>query len=212
MANKNRKAQLQQANQQKAKQKQYDAATKNMFIFPIIALVVSVLVLLLYFVTFAGLYNAQAPEGNEGLIKGWTFVSAALTGNYTSTELAGGKLAVPFYAFAPEWCETIGVVALFAAVLFIVNVILQVFTIVRKMNVLNIVSAVIGLVASVLLIVCYATAVDLVNSPILPDYCNNNPACSFGSYSIIPAIVALGGTAASVVASVKHIKASALLK
>lgn len=210
MANKNKKTQIQQANQRKIKQQQYEAATKKLFIFPCIAVGLSILVLLLFFVHFADVYNT-ASNSLEFAVNGWTFFVAGLTGTYTSPKLASGFLAVPFYSHAQQWTETVGTVTVIAVFVIVFNLLVQVITIFKKMHSLNVLSAVLSVVSAVLLIVCFAKSIDMNNATIISDYCNN-PACEVRSYAIFPALFALGSAAVSAVATVKHLKASSLLK
>ena len=210
MANKNRKAQMQQANQAKAKQKQYDAATKNLFIFPCIALGLSVLLLLLFFVTFSDVYNTET-KSLEFKVNGWTYFAAGLVGNYSSVEWAGGFLAVPFYKFAEEWVEAVGTLTVITVFVALFNLIIQLVTVLKKFNGLNVVSAVMSLATSILLIVVMAKTIDMNNAKIISDYCGN-PACEVRSCAIFPAIVAFGSCAVSGYAMVKNIQARYLLK
>lgn len=210
MANKNRKAQMQQANQQRVKQQQYDAATKKLFIFPIVAAGLSVLVLLLFFVSFSDVYN-NAVKSLEFNVSGWSYFVAGLTGNYTSPTLAGGFLAVPFYSHAQEWTEAVGTLTVVTMFVVLLNLILQIVTAIKKFNGLNIVSAVLSLATAILLIVIMAKVVDMKNATIISDYCNN-PDCEVRTFAMFPMLVALGGCAVSGVAAAKNIKAQNLRK
>ena len=209
MANKNRKVQAQQASQAKVKQQKYEAATKGLFIFPCISLGLCVITLLSFFANFVEIYLKG--YGVEQSTSGWAFIAALLTNGY-SNPLVSPSLANVFYVFATDWCEPLAIVTLFAALVLIVCVVVNLITIVRKMHALNLASAVLGLASAVLLIVCYAKGLDMKNANILSDFCGNNPNCSIQSYAIIPAIFALGATAVSAVATVKNIKAKNLLK
>ena len=212
MANKNRKIQSQQAQQQKIKQKQYDAATKHLFIFPCIALGLAVLALLFLFVSFAEVYNTQIDNPVEVAVSGWSFFVAGLTGKFSSPAKVYGDLAVPFYLYAAEWCETLALVSVFVVLIAALYVVVQIITIIKKTHVLNIAAAVLGLIAAVLLIVCYAEGLAMKDGEILSTYCNNNPNCSIKSYAIVSAIIMLGATAVNAYAAYKTMQASKLLK
>lgn len=212
MANKNRKTQAHQAQQQKLKQKQYDAATKNLFIFPCIALGLTVLALLFLFVNFAEVYNTQLDNPVEVAVRGWSFFIVGLTGNYTAPNKIYGDLAVPFYLYAAEWCETLALVAVFAVLITVLYAVVQIITIIKKTHGLNIASAVLGLISAVLFIVCYAEGLAMKDGNILSLYCSNNPNCSIKSYAIVSAIIMLGATAVSAFAAYKTLQASKLLK
>ena len=213
MANKNKRSQIQQANQRRANQQRYEVESKKLTLFTLIALGVSVVLLLLLFVNFAGVYNPQAKNGIEVKVSGWSFAIAALTGNYSSDlEAVYGNLAVPFYYYAREFSETVAVFALLTVVVILFNVAVQVITVVKKMYILNCVSAILNVVIAALLIVCFAEALAMKYSDIIPDYCNGNPLCSIGSYAIVPAIFAIGSAAVSVYTTVRYMKVSKLLK
>ena len=218
MANKKRRQEVNQMYQRKAKEQQYQAATKHLYIFPIIALAVSVLVLLLLFVTFADVYQSEL-KVVESSVSGWSFVVSGFThifkGQYIGTNPDTlhlyGALVEPFYDFATEWCETVAILAVVTVIISVVNVIVQAVTIFRRNHLLNLVSAAVSLAAFVLLIVCYAKCIDMNNASIISDYCRN-PACVIRSYAIFPALFALAGGVVSVVATVKYFQASKLLK
>lgn len=212
MANKKRKNDVHQMNQQKAKEQKYDVAVKKIRIFPIIALGISAMVLILMFVTFANIYNSAAGVGVEVSVSGWSFVVAGLTGDFTSPNAVYGDLAHPFYTYAQEWCESLATLSLVVVIMVILTLIVDAVTIVRKNYALNLISVPLSLVTSILLIVCYVKGVDMVNSDIIPIYCNNNPLCSIQSYAIFPALFALGSIPLSIVAAVKYFIARKLLK
>ena len=209
MANKKNKANIQKANQQKIKQKQYEVATKNLFIFPCIALGLSVIALLSFFANFVEIYLQG--YGVEQSTSGWAFIAALLTNGYSSPTLSP-SLANVFYVFAEDWCAPLATVALLGALVLIINLAVQIVTLVKKLNVLNAVSAVLGLLAAILLIVCYAKGLDMKNANILSDFCGGNPNCSIKSYAIVPAILAIGSAAVNAFAAVKTMQASKLLK
>ena len=212
MANKKRKEEIRASYQRKAKEQQYEQATKHLFIFPWIALGVSVFTLLLMFVTFADVYNSAPGVGVEVKVSGWSFVMSGLTGNFTSTESIYGDMAMPFYYYATEWCETVATCSFIAVGVIILNIVLQIFAGIKKLHILNVVSAVLSLVATILLIVCYAQGLAMKNGGILSIYCGGNPLCSIRSFAIFPAIISLGGVVVSTIATAEYMKASKLLK
>ena len=212
MANKKRKNEIRQAYQRKAQEQKFEAAVKKIFIYPCIALAINVLVLVLLFVTFADIYNSSSSVGVEVSVSGWSFVMSALTGNYTSVEPIYGDIAMPFYYYAAEWCQTIGTCALLAAIAVILTLVVQLVTVIRKNHVLNLISLALSVVSFVLLIVCFAKGIDMINSDIIPIYCGGNPLCTIRSYAIIPALLALGGGVVSAIATVKYFQASSLVK
>lgn len=210
MANKKNKAQIQRAQQQQIKQKQYDVATKNLFIFPCIALGLVVIALVSFFANFVEIYASGV--GVEQSVSGWSFIAAFLSNGYTSPSIGTGALANVFYVWAKDWCAPLATVTFIAALILVVNLAAQIVAIVKKMHVLNAVSTVLGLVAVVVLIICYAKGLDMKNAEILSGFCKGNPICSIKSYAIVPAILTIGATAVNAFASVKYFQSSALLK
>ena len=171
-----------------------------------------VLLLLLLFVNFADVYNTTEGVGVEVKVSGWSFIMSALTGQYESPNAIYGDLAMPFYYDAAQWCETVATFALLSLVVILFNIAVQIIAVVKKMYVLNVASAILSVVTAVLLIVCFAEGLAMKDGTILSRYCSGNPACSIRSYAIVPAIFSLGGCVLSVFTTVKHFKASSLLK
>ena len=212
MANKKRQEEIRKQYQQKAKQQQYEKATKHLFIFPWVALGVSILVLLLMFVTFADVYNKAPEVGVEVKVSGWSFVMSGLTGNFTSADKIYGDMAMPFYYYAGEWCESVATFALLAVIAMIINIVLQVVAAIKKLHILNLASSILSVLAAVFLIICYVKGLGMKNGYILSIYCSGNPLCSIRSYAILPAIISLGGAVASGIAIVEYFIAAKLLK
>ena len=161
---------------------------------------------------FAEVYNSQLDSPVEVAVSGWSFFVAGLTGDYTSPANVYGDLSMPFYYYAAEWCETLGIVSILAVLIVVLFAVVQLVTILKKTHSLNIAAAVLGLVASVLLIVCYAEGLAMKNGEILSTYCSGNPNCSIKSYAIVSAIILIGATAVNAFAAVKSVQASKLLK
>ena len=211
MANKKRKDEIRQVYQRKAKEQQYEAATKKLFIFPIIALALSVLILLLLFVNFVDIYNTTPGVGVENKVSGWSFAMSALTGKFTSPESIYDDMAMPFYYYAAKWCESVAIFALLSVIVIILNAAVQVVAIVKRFHILNCVSAILSFVTAALLIVCFAQGLAMKNGEILSTFCSGNPACSIRSFAIFPALFAVGSCVVSTYATVKYMKAAALL-
>ena len=218
MANKKRRDEVRQEYQRKAKEKQYQEATKRLYIFPIIALALILFVFILLFVTFADIYQSEA-KVVEGSVSGWSFVVSGFTylfnghyiGSNPDTLHLYGALVEPFYDFATEWCETVAILAVVIVLISVVNIAVQIVTILRKNHILNLVSVALSLVTFVLLIVCYAKCIDMNNATIISDYCRN-PACVIRSYAIFPALFALGAAGVDAFAAGKYLKARKLLQ
>ena len=218
MANKKRNNDLRQASQRKSKEKQYETATKHMFIYPIIAVVISVIILLLFFTVFADIYERVA-QVQETSVSGWAFVRSGFThlseGTYISPDLNKidkyEGLVEPFYDFATEWCESVAQLSVATVLIVAIGIVAQVVTFFTRKHLLNALSAVISLVSAILLIVIYAKCLDMNNATIISDYCQN-PNCIIRSNVIFPALFAFGGCAVSGFATFKYFKAKSLLK
>lgn len=193
------------------KEKRFKALCKNLVWFPVAAIGGLAVVLLLYFVNFAYVYNTTAGVGTEVAINGWACLAAMLTGNFSGTASIYGDMAVPFYYYAADWCTLLGAFSLVTFFLIIINVILQIVTIITKKHALNAAAIALDILIAILLIVCFAVALSMKDAKILSTYCANNPACSIRSLAIIPAIVSLGIAAVHIVCTVKYFSAKSLL-
>ena len=203
----NKKEETRKANMRKAKERQFEAETSKLFIYPLIAAGLLVLMLLLFFVPWADIYNSDI-GGAENGISGWNCFAAGISGNYTGTEGAiGDSMAVPFYYYAQSYCESIAPVTVAAFFITLLSLALQAVAIFMKKPAMNVISVLVNLVVAVLVLVCFCIGLSMSGSQILPVFCNANPACSIRSFAIIPALCAFGATALSVIASVKLYKA-----
>ena len=184
-------------------EKQLLSKRKRLRFFPLISLVIVLVLFLLMLTNWAAIYNTDI-AGNEVEVSGYNCVSAGLSGNYTSTDKdAFGDMAVPFYYYAPN--ETRSLCGTTAAVLFvlIVHALIMVFAVItNKQGAFNILDIIFSIAESALFIACYAVAVSMNTSGILPGYCNSNPACSVQSHAILPALFAIFSIAAPVLAMV----------
>lgn len=193
------------------KEKRFKALCKNLVWFPVAAIGGFAVVLLLFFVNFAYVYNTKAGVGTEVAINGWACLAAMLTGNFTGTASIYGDMALPFYYYAADWCTLLAAFTLVTFILIIINIALQVVTLITKNHALNAAAIALDILIAVLLIVCFAVALSMKDAKILSTYCSNNPACSIQSLAIIPAIVSLGIAAVHIVCTVKYFSAKSLL-
>ena len=174
-------------------------------VFSLISLAVVVLLLLFMFVDWAAIYNTDM-EGNEAEISGFNCVAAGLSGDYTSTEASVGKfMAVPFNYYASTYLRTLS--AFSVAVLFVViaHLLIQIFAVItNKQGAFNILAILFAAAEFGLFIACYAVALSMNDSQILPKYCSGNPACSIQSQAILPALFALLSFASPILAMIRE--------
>lgn len=202
------KAQAQQAKEQARK---YSAAMMKVKPFSRIAAVLSVVVLLLFFVQWGYVYNTSIP-GTEVSFNGFSAAIARVTGNFTTMSTLYGDLAVPFYYYAQTYVESLSMYTLLALLAVLVTLVLAVVATLKKLYTLNIAAACAGLISSVLLFVCHFTALAMKNGDILAIYCQGNPACSIRSAAIWPAIIMLLVVAANAFVFLQVTKARKLAK
>lgn len=173
----------------KEKERKFNNGSKKLTIFTIISLVATVVVLALFLVDWAQIYNTTI-AGKEVSFTGLNCLFSALTGNFTSTEKIYGDMAIPFYYYAESNCQDLGLFTLFAGGSLVLLLACQVITLCTKKQVLNVISLVLSLMTTCALIISFVIAIQLNGSQILPIYCSGNPACSIRSYAIIPTILA----------------------
>ncbi|MBQ1492435.1 MAG: hypothetical protein IIZ39_10805, partial [Blautia sp.] len=138
----------------------------------------------------AQIYNTDIP-GVEVTTNGFSFLAAAVTGDYTSTGAIYKDLAVPFNYYAESWCFRMGLATLAAGITLLIALLAQLVTLLGKVYMLNLLSAVAGLLSGISLLVVFFIGTTMKNSDILPIYCSGNPACSIHTYAIVPAIALL---------------------
>ena len=215
MANKKYKEMNMQKEQERIRKEKEERFTKTcnkeLTKFPIIAMVGLAVLLLLFFVDWAYIYNTDI-GGKEVSISGFNCLFSGLTGNYTSSDSIYGDMAIPFNYYASAQCENLSIMTLISAVILLILLVCQLVTVITKQHMLNILCAIISVLLSIMLIVCFSMALGMKDSKILPIYCGGNPACSIKSYTIIPAIVALGLTALHGFATYKYYSLRTLLK
>lgn len=206
MANKKNR----EINLKNEREKKFRAACLKLRNYPIICLAISVLILLLFLVNFAEVFNTD--YGAEVKISGFNTFFAAITGQYTSEQAIFGNMAVPFNYYAESYVHTLGILTFIAMVLTIANLAVQIVAVSIKKSALNVAACVIGAVQTAVLIACFIVALSMKDAKILSVYCSGNPKCSIRSFAIIPAIFALIGAVVSGIATVKYFIARKLLK
>lgn len=206
MANKKNR----EINLKNEREKKFRAACLKLRNYPIICLAISVLILLLFLVNFAEVFNTDV--GAEVKISGFNTFFAAITGQYTSEQAIFGNMAVPFNYYAESYVHTLGILTLMAMILTLANLAVQIVAVSIKKSALNVAACAIGAVQTAVLIACFIIALSMKDAKILSVYCSGNPKCSIRSFAIIPAIFALIGAVVSGIATVKYFIARKLLK
>ena len=197
-------------NMQQKKQKDFKAACDKLSPYPIIAGCILLLTIVMMLASWAEVYNTDI-NGPEVKVKGFSFLLAAITGNYTSASSLYGDIAVPFYYYAGSYTVKLAVLTLVTFILTIATMAVELVSFLKKNAALNCAAAVLGLATTLLLFVSFAVARSMNGSDILPVYCSSNPACSVRSYLIFPAIFALLSLGVNIAACIKYFQARKLL-
>jgi len=182
------------------KEKALLAKQKKLRIFPLLSLGVTVILLLLIMVNWAGIYNTSIDD-YEVKFTGFQCIVAGLGNNYTSiNKSAFGDIAAPFYYYLPNLTKTLGAISSVLLFVLIVHILIELFAaITNKQGIFNYLGIGFALAEGVLFIVCYATALSM-EDVLIEKYCNGNPACSIQSGAIIPALIAILSIAIPVLA------------
>ena len=194
------------------KEKKLSNSRKKLRVFPLISLAIAVILLLLMFTDWAAVYNTDI-GGNEVKISGFNCVASGLSGNYTSSDSAFGNMAVPFNYYAGMYVTTLSVLAAVVMFVVIVHILIELFaTITNKQGAFNVLSILFALAEAGLFIACYAIAISMKDSQILPKYCNNNPACSIHSQAILPGLFAILSLASPIMAMIFESKSKKAIR
>ncbi len=171
-------------------------------LFPLAALLLTVVLLLFMMVNWAAIYNTSM-EDNEIEISGYNCVSAGLSGNYTSMDTGRfGNMSV-FNYHAASYVYTLSVISVIVLFVLIVHGFINLFALItNKQGAFNVVGIVFAAAEAALFIACYAVALSIKDSGILTTYCNDNPACSIQSHAVLPALFAIISLAAPILAMV----------
>ena len=173
--------------------KQYDESRNKLLRFYVFAIVIASAAAICYFLNWVYVYNSD--YGIEVKASGFSFIAAALSGKYSSADKIYGDLAMPFYYYAKNSSGTLGTVTLVSFIVNIASVIVLVVVRLTKLQELSALSIFLGVVSSVLLSAAFIIALGMKNDRILSGYCGGNPKCTIGSSAVLPALLAICGTA-----------------
>ena len=194
-----------QPNSQTTKQARALRAKKQkILIFSKIGSAINVVVLLLCFLPFVGIYNTDMP-GIEIQVNGWNALFCGLSGNYTATGAIYGNMDI-FNYYAEEACHGLGLWGMIAMLVLVAALAVTLAAAIGKQPVLCVCAFVLNLAGFVLLILAYRSGMAVAQSNIIEVYCQNNPACSVESYATIPAVLMLVCTVLHGIAAVKALK------
>ena len=178
------------------REKKFADKVGKLKVFPIIGAASALVTAVLFFLNWGYIYNTDI-AGNEVSFTGYNIISAAISGKFTEAADAFGDIAVPFFYYAPEYVKALAVLSSLALAASILAVTANVISLAYKKPAIDLAAAILHVVCAALLAACFAVALSMKNSNILPVYCSGNPACSIGSLAIIPAITALCGAVAA---------------
>ncbi len=205
MANKrNREIWAKEENKRK-----FNAATQGMYIWSVISILTSVVILLLFFVPWGGVYNSKAGSYEAPIITGFQTFGAAMSGKYSDMNNYGGMYI--FYHFCEEQTLALGIMTIIVFFLNIANVAVQIVTLATKKYSLNCISAVISVAIFALLLIAFIVSLGIA-MPLMKGYQCDLKVCVYRSYVIIPAIVSLAAAVVSVIGLLKFADAKKLLK
>jgi len=206
MANKRVKEERARENERAKRQTLIVNARRKFQPFALSAAIVSLVIMLLFFVDWAAVYNTDI-RGNEVKISGFNTVFAAISGGYTKADKIYGNMAAPFFYYAADWCKAIGVLtvaAFFVNILCLAASLTAYFTEYKRISALTLGCAA---VLFALLLAIFFIALSMKDSRILPVYCGGNPKCSIRSAALLPAVVSAGCFALSLIGWIKYEKA-----
>lgn len=195
---------------QNKKMRSYTAAMAKLNVFPRISFAVYVVLCLLAFLPWLCIYNTDIP-GIEIKVSGWAAFFCGLTGKLTTPGGLFGNMDT-FNYFAPDACKSLALFGLLAYAMLIVALIMNGVMLSKKVQVLHLPAAVLGLGACVCTVLGFNAANSVNDSNILVEYCQSNPACSVESYAIFTAVILVAAVIFNVIGAVKFFKAQALLK
>ncbi|MDY4186645.1 MAG: hypothetical protein SOX77_02140 [Candidatus Borkfalkiaceae bacterium] len=187
MANKREKQKRAEENAKKV----YIGEIKKLFKYIYIGLGLIAFSFVLCFCSW--IYVDNSKSGVEVSASGWSFFCAFLSGKYSSTDKIFGDIAVPFYYYAKEYCEKIGLFTFLSILFGVLSAILSGAFLkisAQKIKAAGAISAgVCSAVSAVGFICSFVIALTAKNSDVLPVYCGGNPACSIKSLAVLSALV-----------------------
>ena len=171
---------------------EYEKSITKHLQFYCLGIAILLLVIICYLFNWVYIYNSD--YGIEAKASGFSFIAAALSNNYSSATKIYGDLSVPFYYYAKNSCESLGIVTLLSFLLNITTIIVLVIIRITKLFKLTFVSISISLVSSILLVLAFIISICMKNDKILSIYCGGNPKCYIGSLSIFAALLSFFDT------------------
>lgn len=186
-------------------------ARKKLRVFPVIALVLAVILLLLFLTNWAAIHNS-ADDSIEVKFTGFQSISAGLSGNYKSADEASFGNLSTFYYFVPSAVRTLCLLTVVTLFVLVVQGIVSLFAaITNKQGAFNVIGVVLAAAETGLFIACYAVARSM-NDPMVDGYCKGNPACSVQSTAILPALFAILSLALPILAMLFDLRAKRAIR
>ena len=170
-----------------------------------IALALIPALFLCYFFNWVYLYNTRIGMGTQAKVSGWSFIIAAITRTYTSTDAVYGDIAVPFFSYAKNYCEQLGTFTFISLIIAVLTAVCEGIIVFGKKYKLSYVSCALQLLQVVCLFICSNIAKSMNGSAIISDFCSANPECSVKSAIFVSILVSLTGAFCSVVSLIKTI-------
>ena len=183
-------------------EKAYANKRKKLRLFPLAALLLTVVLLLFMLSNWAGIYNTDIND-YEVKVSGYNCVSAGISGDYTGIDTARfGNMAV-FNYHIPDYIQKLCTISVAVMFIVIAHLIINLFALItNKQGAFNVIGIVFAAAEAALFIACYAVGISFNDAGILTTYCNDNPACSVQSNAILPALFAIASLAAPILAMI----------
>ena len=180
---------VRQAREKAENEKTYKEKVGKLRLFPILALTVALILLLLFFMDWAYVYNSDS--GTEVSVTGFNCLVSGISGNYEGTESSIGDMAMPFYYYAKA--ESVTLSSITVATFFVLLAMIAAFALasIKNKEYFIIAGLVLGVALTGLLFVSYSVALSMKGAKILSGYCEGNVKCSIRSEAILPALLSL---------------------
>ncbi len=186
---------------EKQKMKKFQLAIKNLKWFTLLGFILNIITLFTFFINWSSVYNTTI-SGNEVTVNGFQYFLACISGDFKNPSY--GDIAIPFYYYAKDITETLGIFTVISVFLLIISIISALFVFIRKKTILNVIPSVLSILTGAFTIVCFALALSMSGTKILSTYCGGNPACSIRSYAIVPAIFCLFAGGIYAITAIKY--------
>jgi len=159
-------------------------------IFSLLALVMALVVMLLFFLNWTYIYNTEYGV-EDPIITGFNCLAAGVSGNYTGTNKAIGNMAHPYYSQAQSYALTLSHLTVAAFFILLASIAAFALAAVRNKGYFTKAGFLLSLAVTVLLFISYSVALSMKHGEILSTYCQGNPKCSIRSEIILPALLSL---------------------